>query len=113
MKQRLSLIAALVLGTAALSTAEERAKTTEPTTASATNSIPLKQIILYSSGTGFFERAGEVEDRATIEMRFKTDDINDLLKSLVVQDLGGGTVTAVTYDSRDPLTKTLKSFGVD
>lgn len=79
----------------------------------ASNSIPVKQIILYSSGTGFFERAGEVEDRAKVELRFKTEDINDLLKSMVVQDLGGGTVTAVTYDSRDPVTKTLRSFGID
>jgi hypothetical protein len=78
-----------------------------------TSTLPLKQIILYSSGTGFFERQGEVEDHANIDLRFKTDDINDLLKSMVVQDLGGGTVTAVTYDSRDPLTKTLRSFGID
>src|ERR1044071_1029329 len=82
-------------------------------TSSPANSIPLKQVILYSSGTGFFERSGAVEDRAKVELRVKTADINDLLKSMGVQDLGGGSVGAVTYDSRDPLTKTLHSFGVD
>jgi hypothetical protein len=41
------------------------------------------------------------------------DDINDLLKSLVVQDLDGGQVSTVTYASKDPITKTLKSFSID
>jgi hypothetical protein len=77
------------------------------------NTLPVKEIILYSSGTGFFQRAGEVEDKSVVELRFKADDINDLLKSMVVQDLGGGSVAAVTYDSRDPVTKTLRSFSVD
>src|SRR5262249_15211729 len=38
---------------------------------------------------------------------------NDLLKSLVLQDAGGGQVGAVSYDSRDPVDKTLKSFAID
>ena len=75
--------------------------------------LPLTDVILYSSGVGYFERKGEVEGRAQIDLRFKADDINDLLKSMVVQDLNGGRVTAVTYGSRDPLTRTLRSFGID
>jgi hypothetical protein len=46
-------------------------------------------------------------------MMFKTADINDLLKSMVVQDLDGGQVSTVTYGSKDPITKTLKSFSID
>src|SRR5579862_1493637 len=75
--------------------------------------LPLSEVILYSSGVGYFERDGQVDGRATVQLQFKTDDINDLLKSMVVQDLDGGHVTTVTYGSRDPLTKTLKSFGLD
>ena len=48
-----------------------------------------------------------------MELPFKADDINDLLKSLVARDLDGGQVTTVTYSSRDPLEKTLKSFAID
>src|SRR5262245_29879260 len=73
--------------------------------------LPLSELILYSSGVGYFERVGEVEGRAEVDLRFKVDDINDLLKSLFVQDFNGGQISAVTYGSRDPLTKTLKSFG--
>src|SRR5204863_2656090 len=75
--------------------------------------LPLSEIILYSSGVGYFQRDGQVDGRAAVDLRFKVDDINDLLKSMVVQDLDGGRVSTVTYGSRDPLTKTLKSFGLD
>ena len=42
-----------------------------------------------------------------------SQDINDLLKSLVLQDLGGGQVGAVSYDSQAPIEKTLQSFAID
>src|SRR5687768_17549462 len=75
----------------------------------AATKLPLSEVILYSSGVGYFERIGEVEGRADVDLRFKVDDINDLLKSMVVQDFNGGRISTVTYGSRDPLTKTLKS----
>jgi len=75
--------------------------------------LPLSEVVLYSSGVGYFQRDGEVEGQTKIDLRFKADDINDLLKSMVVQDLGGGRIASVAYGSRDPLTKTLKSFGID
>ena len=52
--------------------------------------LPLKRVVLFSSGVGFFENAGKVENNAKVEMKFKIDQINDLLKSMVVQDLDGG-----------------------
>jgi hypothetical protein len=75
--------------------------------------LPVTEISLYSSGVGFFERDGQVNGRAQVELRFKTDDINDLLKSMVVRDWQSGRVASVTYGSRDPLTRTLRSFGID
>jgi hypothetical protein len=62
---------------------------------------------------GYFEHAGSVKGNASTELRFKTNQINDILKSLVLQDLGGGKVTTVVYPSQDPIDKTLKSFQVD
>jgi hypothetical protein len=75
--------------------------------------LPISEVVLYSSGVGYFQRDGQIDGRAEVELRFKTDSINDLLKSMVVQDFDGGRVTTVTYGSRDPITKTLKSFGID
>ena len=76
-------------------------------------SLPLKRVVLFSSGVGFFEHSGKVQNDATVEMKFNVDQINDLLKSMVVQDLDGGQVSTVNYGSKDPITKTLKSFAVD
>jgi len=75
--------------------------------------LPLKRVVLFSSGVGFFERSGQVQDNAKVEMKFKLGDINDLLKSMVVQDLDGGQASTVTYGSKDPITKTLGSFTID
>ena len=75
--------------------------------------LPLSEVVLYTSGVGYFQRDGRVEGDAQVELRFKTEDINDLLKSLVVQDFDGGQVSTVTYGSRDPIDKALKSFGID
>ncbi|MFQ6097372.1 MAG: hypothetical protein ACE5O2_06540 [Armatimonadota bacterium] len=75
--------------------------------------LPLSRVVLFSSGVGYFERTGEVEGAASVELSFRTDQINDILKSLVLLDLGGGTIGPVTYAPRDPLERTLRSFGVD
>lgn len=75
--------------------------------------LPLTEVSLFSSGVGYFRRDGHVEGSATVGLRFKVDDVNDLLKSLVVQDLDGGRVSAVSYGSREPITRALKSFGID
>ena len=68
---------------------------------------------MFSSSVGFFEHRGEIEGDRQIEFAFKTADINDLLKSLVVQDRGGGLVTAVNYGSPEPIARTLRTFAID
>ncbi len=75
--------------------------------------VPVERVVLFSSGVGFFEHRGKVEGNAKTELRFKTEQINDILKSLVLQDLDGGRIGSVIYPSQDPLSKTLRSFQVD
>jgi hypothetical protein len=75
--------------------------------------LPVTQAILYSSGVGYFQREGTVEGSARVDLTFPVQDINDLLKSMVLQDLNGGTISAVSYDSQAPLEKTLQSFAVN
>jgi len=77
------------------------------------NGLPLRRIVLFTSGVGYFQRGGEVTGDARLELRFDAKDVNDLLKSLVLRDLDGGQVASVTYASRDPVTRTLKSFAID
>ncbi|HEV2293014.1 MAG TPA: hypothetical protein VGR35_04110 [Tepidisphaeraceae bacterium] len=83
-----------------------------PTTRPAAD-VPVKQVVLFSSGVGYFEHFGNINGDGTTELRFKTSQINDILKSLVLQDLDGGTVNTITYPSHDPIAKTLRSFQVD
>jgi hypothetical protein len=75
--------------------------------------LPVASVTLFSSGVGWFEHSAKVDGNATAELRFRTNQINDVLKSLVLQDLDGGRIGAVGYPSQDPLDKTLKSFQVD
>lgn len=75
--------------------------------------LPVKSIVLFNSGLGHFLREGRVAGSGTLELQFNLRDISDLLKSLVVRDFDGGKITGVTYASRDPLSRTLKSFSLD
>ncbi|HLC02396.1 MAG TPA: hypothetical protein VJK02_05125, partial [Anaerolineales bacterium] len=106
------LITVLLLSLGLVASAQERTREAA-TKAAAQHPLPLSEVVLYSSGVGYFQRDGSIEGRGDVELKFKVDNINDLLKSMVVQDFDGGQVGTVTYDSRDPITKTLKSFAVD
>ena len=76
-------------------------------------SLPLTQVILFNSGVGYFQREGPVEGSTRVDLTFPVTDVNDLLKSLVLPDLGDGRVSTVSYDSEEPVDKTLKSFALD
>jgi hypothetical protein len=75
--------------------------------------VPVRKVMLFSSGVGYFEHVGVVTGSSHTELRFKVTQINDILKSLILQDLDGGYVDSVVYPSQDPVAKTLRSFQVD
>jgi phage host-nuclease inhibitor protein Gam len=85
----------------------------EPAVVKPAAQLPIGNIILYSSGVGYFQREGKVTGNTRIDLSFPAADINDLLKSMVLRDLNGGHVSAVSYDSHDPVDKTLKSFAIN
>jgi hypothetical protein len=75
--------------------------------------LPIAQVVLFNSGVGYFQREGEVNGDTHINLTFPTSDVNDLLKSLVLQDAAGGKIGAINYDSQDPIDKILRSFALD
>lgn len=75
--------------------------------------VPVNRVVLFNSGVGYFEHAGKVTGDASVDLKFDVGDVNDLLKSMVLRDLGGGQISTVTYGSRDPITKTLQTFAID
>jgi hypothetical protein len=109
------LAPALLLAVAAVSL-PAMAQTTQPVgpqVATAPTDLPVTHVSLFSSGVGFFEHAGSVLGDGTSALRFKTEQVNDVLKSLVLQDYDGGQISTVSYQSQDPLEKTLGGFQVD
>jgi hypothetical protein len=76
-------------------------------------SLPIGQVVLFSSGVGYFQREGSVEGDARVDLSFPTTDINDLIKSMVLRDLNGGHISTVSYESNAPVERTLKSFAIN
>jgi hypothetical protein len=107
--RRLSLGFLSLAVTSAIAT-DGLAQEAKPTDAAG---VPLGKVVMFTSGVGYFEHQGEVDGNAKVELKFNVDDINDLLKSMILEDRGGGKISTVTYGSRDPITKTLQTFPID
>src|SRR5262249_41851986 len=75
--------------------------------------LPIGQVVLFSSGVGYFQREGTVEGTQRIDLNFPAQDINDLIKSMTLRDMDGGHISAVSYDSNVPVERTLQSFAVN
>ena len=73
-------------------------------------SLPITRVVLFNSGVGYFSRSGEVEGDARVDLTFPESYINDLLKSMVLEDFGKGRISAVSYDSREPIARTLSKL---
>jgi hypothetical protein len=74
--------------------------------------MPVRRITLFTSGVSYTERFGFVEGNATVPLLFRTQQINDILKSMVLIDQGG-KVQPATYAAHDPVSHTLRSFAID
>src|SRR3954453_19678525 len=72
--------------------------------------LPVSQVVLFSSGVGHFQREGQVEGDARVDLTFPAQDVNDLIKSLTLPDYDGGRIDAVSYDSNVPVERTRQSF---
>src|SRR5215472_2552904 len=71
--------------------------------------LPVRTVVLYKHGVGYFERAGTLGPGESARLDFKADEMNDVLKSLTISD-NGGKVTGVRYDSSIPLNQKLGEF---
>ncbi len=76
----------------------------------AAGDLPVRQVILYKHGVAFFERSGDLAPGESAKLDFKASDMNDVLKSLTVEETGGGKITGVRYDSSQPLANRLADF---
>ena len=58
--------------------------------------LPVRHMTLYKHGVGFFERRARLSGEE-VELSFRVEEMNDVLKSLTAIDWGGGQVLGVDY----------------
>lgn len=71
--------------------------------------LPVRTVVLYKHGVGYFERSGTLGPGESARLDFKAEDMNDVLKSLTINEQGG-KVTGLRYDSSIPLDQKLADF---
>jgi hypothetical protein len=72
--------------------------------------LPIREVILYKSGVGYFERGGLLRPGESARLDFKASDMNDVLKSLTISGQNGAKITGLRYDSSQPLEQKLAEF---
>jgi hypothetical protein len=72
--------------------------------------IPIREVVLYKSGVGYFERGGTLAAGESARLDFKASDMNDVLKSLTISGTNGARITGLRYDSSEPLEQKLADF---
>jgi hypothetical protein len=81
-----------------------------PAAADSSARLPVKRVVLYKNGVGYFEHTTRVHGTQDLSIDFTTSQLNDVLKSLTAVDLGDGRVSSVRYNSIAPLGERLKSL---
>ena len=88
--------------------AKDKPKSSENTSKSSDTSnasvgkLPVRRVVLYKNGVGYFEHLGRVRGSQDVHVDFTSAQLNDVLKSLTVLDLSGGRIAGVDYNSEAP-----------
>jgi hypothetical protein len=96
------IVAALLVMSAAAGA--QRPVSSEPT------QLPVRRVVLYKSGVGFFEHLGNVSGSGEIAIQFTSGQLNDALKSLTALDLDRGAISAISYNSVAPIEQQLAAL---
>ena len=114
------LLAALCSGTSAQSAATsapartatatatpsraEAGRTEAPPAGWTVQTLPMHRVVLYRNGVGYFERRGKVTGNAEIRLQVPEFQVQDVMRSLLVLDLGQGRIGAVSRDMAETAT---------
>jgi hypothetical protein len=81
-------------------------------TLAAAQELALKRVMLSSGGLGYFEYEATVDGDATLKLTVSLQQVDDVLKSLVVYDDKGG-VGGLSLPGREPLAQAFKDLPFD
>ena len=71
--------------------------------------LTLKRVLLSTGGVGYFEYQADIDGNATLELEVRLDQVDDVLKSIVVFDDKGG-VGAISLPGREPLAQVFRDL---
>ena len=80
--------------------------------ASSNENLPLKKVVILTSGLAYYEHSGSLTGSANIIFPFRLNAVNDALKTLVINDPSSAN-PSVTYQSENTLIQTLQSLSID
>jgi hypothetical protein len=76
--------------------------------------LPVRKVVLYKNGVGYFEHRGQTRAAGPVAIELPSSQLDDVLKSLTVIDLGGGgQVAGVSYTTLAPLERRLDEIALD
>ena len=78
----------------------------------AAQDLALKRVMLSSAGLGYFEYEATVDNDATLKLTVPLDQVDDVLKSLVVYDDKGG-VGGLSLPGKEPLKQAFRDSPFD
>ena len=78
--------------------------------AAASTRLPVRRVVLYKNGVGYFEHVGRVRGNQSVAIDFNTAQLNDVLKSLTALDLGDGRISDVSFNSEAPFAQRLSAL---
>lgn len=83
-----------------------------PPAPAAEHQLQLKRIMLFTGGVGYFEHVAVVDGDAELDLVVRLDQVDDVLKSIVVYDDKGG-VGAISLPGREPLKQSFRDLPFD
>jgi len=81
-------------------------------TQSSNSLLPLKRVVILTSGLAYYEHSGSVNGAVNINIPFKLNAVNDALKTLIINDSASAN-PSVSYQAENTLIETLRSLSVD
>jgi hypothetical protein len=109
------LVAIVAVSLAAQTPTHPATKAALPAASAAPGSVtdlPVRKVVLYKNGVGYFEHSGPVNGDQRVAIDFTSSQLNDVLQSLTTLDSKGGKVSAVSYNSTTPIEQQLESLAL-
>jgi len=74
--------------------------------------LPVRRVVLYKPGIAYIERAGELRPGERVQLSFRAQEMDDVLKSITVRTAAERRVLGLRYDASDPLEVRLGKYRV-